>query len=95
MRKEVGWTHIGLALTLSSKKNPFTIFWPNTISNEELHLLGRDVHRGRSNPTGDEWLGHVCHMPPALVPRTAAGKEEQIGEGQEKENHKEQLTSIT
>ena len=68
-------------VTIEKKLNTFQtkclrriakIFWPNTISNDDLYKLtntfeiSRNIQRRRWR-----WLGHVCRMSPAAIPRTA------------------------
>ena len=48
------------------------VFWPNTITNEELHRktnatsLATQIKKRRWR-----WLGHVCRMLPVALPKTA------------------------
>ena len=48
------------------------VFWPNTITNEELHRetdatsLATQIKKRRWR-----WLGHVCRMSPGAMPKTA------------------------
>ena len=48
------------------------VFWPNTITNEELHRktdatsLATQIKKRRWR-----WLGHVCRMSPGALPKTA------------------------
>ncbi|KAI0215988.1 hypothetical protein LSAT2_031965, partial [Lamellibrachia satsuma] len=48
------------------------VFWPNTITNEELHrktdatALATQIKKRRWR-----WLGHVCRMSPGALPKTA------------------------
>ncbi|KAK3546988.1 hypothetical protein QTP86_007917 [Hemibagrus guttatus] len=48
------------------------IFWPNTISNEELRRrTGANSIQETIQKRRWRWLGHVCRMPPDSLPRIA------------------------
>ena len=48
------------------------IFWPRTISNDELHrLTGTETITQQVNRRRWRWLGHVLRMPPTALPRVA------------------------
>ncbi|KAI0211165.1 hypothetical protein LSAT2_004014 [Lamellibrachia satsuma] len=58
------------------------VFWPNTITNEELHRktdatsLATQIKKRRWR-----WLGHVCRMSPGALPKTAyAGQQMEKGD---------------